>query len=284
MKSTATHPLAASFIGTMLEFCLRLGLEIQRLCFRIALPNQRPAATALCKPPMHPETADQALRYFLTVARLAGARVFLISGTLLGFYRSGRLLGHDKDIDLGVMWDDPALPALLAALRSSDHLQLYATVRVGLLAALMNPQLPSLPDGTLSFKYDYFSGNGKRVRIDLFVHFPMGSEIVHGSCRTLWGNSPFTLSEHGIGEEIFLLPSNREKYLAENYGDFHTERRMFESSVDCPNARNCLSLVGMAFLLRKHWQFQALRDSERVALIAKRIESLAAFCRGDINA
>jgi hypothetical protein len=233
---------------------------------------------------MNPKSASDALHYFLTLANEAGAKVFLISGTLLGFYRNGGLLKHDQDIDLGVMWNDPRLPNLLSVLNSAERLRLHKLIRLGPITAMMNPAIPALYERTLTVKYEYDAEGGSApVRIDLFIHFPSNGEIVHGSRRTLWGNTPFSLGTLRSGEVEPSTPANCAAYLAENYGDFLTEQPIFESSVDCPNSRNCLSLTAVPFLLRKYWQFSARGDRRRMELIGKRIQSFRNSCRHPIS-
>ena len=48
------------------------------------------------------------LRDFYEASSEVGIRPFLMWGTLLGCVREGRLLRHDNDIDLGILWSDYA--------------------------------------------------------------------------------------------------------------------------------------------------------------------------------
>ncbi|HEY7766375.1 MAG TPA: hypothetical protein VIB38_15410 [Aestuariivirgaceae bacterium] len=270
--------MVALALRRLLAVMLTIGEAVQNLIFRSGLGSRRPPLTAQRKKPMSTETAESALRHVLSIARGCGAKLFLISGTLLGFYRGGGLLRHDKDIDLGVLWDDPRLPDLLTALGKADRLRLHETVRLGRIDALMNPAIPPLYADAMTLKYDYLAEGARPVRIDLFVHFPMRGELVHGTVRSLWANSPFALAVHDMGGEALLVPADREAYLAENYGDFRTEQPIFESSVDCPNVRNCLSWSALMFLLRKHRQFHARQDAPRLDLLTRRISAFKAAC------
>jgi len=270
--------LLALLLRRLLAVMLTVGEAAQNLIFRSGLWRRRPPLTSQRKSPMSTETAEAALRYVLAIARSCGARLFLISGTLLGFYRGGGLLRHDKDIDLGVLWDDPRQPDHLTALGNADRLRLHETVRLGRINALMNPAIPPLYADAMTLKYDYLAEGAPSVRIDLFVHFPMRGELVHGTVRSLWANSPFALAVHDMGGEALLVPADCEGYLTENYGDFRTEQPIFESSVDCPNVRNCLSWPALVFLLRKLRQFHARRDSHRLDLLARRISDFKTTC------
>jgi len=55
------------------------------------------------KPSFDPVLAGQALTALQTALDQCGHKIFLVSGTLLGYAREGQLLGHDKDIDVGIM-------------------------------------------------------------------------------------------------------------------------------------------------------------------------------------
>ena len=57
------------------------------------------------------ELAAVALKSAKQVFSQSNITFFLISGTLLGAIREGKLLSHDKDIDLGV-WDNYSITQL----------------------------------------------------------------------------------------------------------------------------------------------------------------------------
>ena len=269
-----------SLLGRVGAACLRLGLalayRLETMACRCLQPEEQPPAGPR-KRPMDANAAFAALTGFLGHAGETGCRVFVISGTLLGLHRNGCMLRHDKDIDLGVMWDDPALPILLSALESSGTARLVRQVRLSRWSIAMNPKLPDLAQGTILYKFDWTPREAVRpVRIDLFVHFPCGAEILHGSYHTMWANSAFGLTERKLGEAVYLVPADVDRYLFENYGEFSVERVNFESSVDCPNVRNWLSLPATIFLLEKHIRFHATNDAPRRDRVRMRIESLIA--------
>jgi hypothetical protein len=56
--------------------------------------------------PFNRDTAEKSLRAVNDVLLKAGIKAFIISGTLLGCVRDGRIFEHDKDFDLGVIgWE-----------------------------------------------------------------------------------------------------------------------------------------------------------------------------------
>jgi hypothetical protein len=162
---------------------------------------------------------DRALADFHGMMEGVG-EFFLISGTLLGIMRDGRLLGYDKDIDVGVF--DPSIAARAgeAARRS------------------------------FSFSTD-FSRNieGVKVRhrngvvIDVFVHHVEGGSMWHGGRAHVWDNTVWWRSDEQRFEPVdyqgrrYLAPSDWRRYLAENYGDWTTPVKDYNASLEAPNRR-----------------------------------------------
>jgi len=158
------------------------------------------------------EAARRALLDLREDLAAANIQFFLISGTLLGCIRQGGILGHDKDIDVGVMADVP-----FEALRSA----LWGTGRFML--------LPVITQRILRIKH----ANG--VMIDVFFHWHENGRLYHEGQKTRWWNTPFELVEREFLGERFLVPENAELYLTENYGDWRTPVKDFETFCDTPN-------------------------------------------------
>ncbi|MBB3974569.1 hypothetical protein [Hansschlegelia beijingensis] len=160
------------------------------------------------------------------------APFFLISGTLLGVIREGKLLGMDKDIDLGVMGhaQRDEIKSLIAG--SSKFTEVF---------------VPSVDLIKIKHK--------NNVNIDLFFHHRQGGTVWHGSHLHAWdnavwwneGSSPFSKVQFA-GRE-FLIPSDPDKYLTENYGDWRTPQSDYDASLEAPNRR-----VRNRVLARLHWQ------------------------------
>jgi|GEM_PF-3076011 len=160
------------------------------------------------------------------------APFFLISGTLLGVIREGKLLGMDKDIDLGVMGhaQRDEIKSLIAG--SPKFTEIF---------------VPSVDLIKIRHK--------NNVNIDLFFHHRQGSTVWHGSHLHAWdnavwwseGSSPFSKVQFA-GRE-FLIPSDPDKYLTENYGDWRTPQADYDASLEAPNRR-----IRNRVLARLHWQ------------------------------
>ncbi|MDH3442691.1 MAG: hypothetical protein OEN50_02100 [Deltaproteobacteria bacterium] len=157
--------------------------------------------------------AELALIDLKRTLEAADISMFLVSGTLLGFVREGRLLGHDHDVDVGV-WDDVDRERLLSIVR-----------KAGLF-------------------YDQASRTREIVRvkhvngivIDIFYHFRSPGDYWHRGVKIIWHNSPFGLVRRKFLGENFLIPDDHDKYLTENYGDWRTPKIDFDCAFDTPNA------------------------------------------------
>lgn len=146
-----------------------------------------------------------------------GAKIpfFLISGTLLGCIREGKLLGHDKDIDIGV-WDDYEITKLMGVIRDSGCFYI----------------LPNYSQDILVVRHT----NG--VTIDIFRHYRESNDYWHAGGKCSWHNSPFNLTPHHFLGEDYLIPENYDLYLTENYGnDWRVPKIDFDSALDTPNMR-----------------------------------------------
>lgn len=169
-------------------------------------------------PPVEKKTwvpdARTTLADLKAVMEAAGVEFFLISGTLLGAVRERDILGHDKDIDVGVM-DEAGLDkaGLETALRQSGRFSVKPY------------QVPTL------LRVQHASG----VMIDIFWHRDEDGLIVHEGMKSKWWNAPFRLVDVPFLGDTYRGPDNFSRYLGENYGDWETPDAEFETFVDTPN-------------------------------------------------
>ncbi len=160
--------------------------------------------------------ASRALKDINRVLRANDMKPFLVSGTLLGCIREGKLLAHDNDIDIGLM-DDVDESDVARILAASGYFHL----------------LPRREGDCLRVKHL----NG--IAIDLFQHHSHDGSVWHGGTKARWYNSPFGLTETTFLGERFWIPDPPERYLEENYGDWRTPIVNFDSTLDTPNAKIC---------------------------------------------
>ena len=173
------------------------------------------------KPPRRPRRrkafslpcASRALADLKAALEPAGIEMFLVSGTLLGCIREGRLLSHDNDIDVGV-WSDTCPDAIRTAVQ-----------RGGLFFPI-----PSRSGEILRFRHL----NG--VPIDLFFHHKVPGDCWHAGVKIKWHNTPFDLKPITFLGQEYLIPADHENYLRENYTDWRKPQKNFDSAFDTPNA------------------------------------------------
>lgn len=137
---------------------------------------------------------------------------FLVSGTLLGCVREGTILGHDTDIDVGVM-PEVSMKSLRNAIKHSSRFKLQEIVSENTLY-VMHP-------------------NG--VKIDVFRHYEENEKLYHGGIKCRWWNTPFELQMTQFLGSEYWAPQNHDLYLTENYGDWRTPVIEFETFLDTPN-------------------------------------------------
>lgn len=142
-----------------------------------------------------------------------GLEPFLVSGTLLGCVRDHDIIGHDKDIDLGVLTEMPA-----AALKSA----LGSTGRFGV--------KPLITDKLVQVQH----ANG--VMLDVFLHWREGELVWHEGQKARWWNRDFGLVPAEFLGQEWAIPDDPETYLNENYGPgWRVPEPDFETFVDTPN-------------------------------------------------
>jgi phosphorylcholine metabolism protein LicD len=210
--------------------------------------STRFAALPKAKATMKPSAGDAALVDLYDML-MPAIPFFLISGTLLGVIREGRLLGGDKDIDVGIM--------------SGEHASAVRT-KVAASRKFKEQFVPSVDLIKLTHR------NG--VKIDIFLHHREGDVIWHGSHLHAWDNRVWwkdgekPLIEHEYAGRPFLIPSDPDMYLTDNYGDWRTPRPNYDASLEAPNRR-----VRVPQLTKLHWQKLIVRyymDAE-LSLLAK---------------
>jgi hypothetical protein len=182
--------------------------------------------------------ADRVLTELQRIADETGARLFPVSGTLLGLYRNGGVLAHDFDIDVGLFAWDEAVTEFLKAAKQSPFFVSSKLVCLPEGYRSINPWLPDLEGGVVSHKMVMKTPEGSEadtVEVDIFLHFRCENLVAHGIANRLWLNSEFGLVRRQFGDHSMLVPADTPKYLTENYGDFKVEKTEFENLVDCPN-------------------------------------------------
>lgn len=167
-------------------------------------------------PPCYTFSRSRAERALLDIKALLEkhkVEFFLVSGTLLGCIREGRILSHDKDVDIGV-WDNTNVNFLLSIFRKSGMFYILALRSAHVV------------------RVKHVNGTA----IDVFVHYRCTNNYWHAGVKIKWNNTPFRLVEYPFLGAKFNIPSDYDLYLKENYGDWETPKQHFNSSTDTTNA------------------------------------------------
>lgn len=141
-----------------------------------------------------------------------GVDFFLISGIFLGAVRDGTIIGHDKDIDVGV---DEAVG--LERVKNIFRQSKTFVIR----------EIPS--------KRSVYLLHCSGVKVDVFMHYHEYGRYWHEGPKVRWWNTPFKLSPIAFLGESYLAPADAGRYLSENYGEWRTPVSEFETFVDTPN-------------------------------------------------
>ena len=132
-KHVAFHRLAEAYCqqGDYLSSIREMDRFIETICEQIDLsidektPEKADAAStaeATDKDAFNPEHAGKALAELQEILEPTGKAVFLVSGTLLGYARTGSVLSHDKDMDVGLFgWEEQFDICLLYTSDAADE-------------------------------------------------------------------------------------------------------------------------------------------------------------------
>lgn len=192
-----------------------------------------------------PEVAARALVDLQTVLADVGQKAFLVSGTLLGYAREGKLLAHDKDLDVGIIgWEDQ-FDVVNALLKSGKF-----SVDIRHVNGSKTYHLPVMHLAT-------------RVSIDVFIYHSEGGKYVTG-VESKFGYlqnfafSPFELMAVRFLGIDFYVPSDVERNLAENFGNWRISDPGYISHLESPST---VDVGGPVYqLVGRLRAFEALRD------------------------
>jgi hypothetical protein len=151
------------------------------------------------------DIAEAALCRINAVLHAAKIDSFIISGTLLGCIRDGRIFEHDKDFDLGVIGWQSQFDVAEALIKSGEFAFTTRDLRGKNLFLMPVRHIPS--------GYDF----------DIFFFHVYGDYFLHGIDFRLGYTINFRFSKFGLTERVFLgerflVPDEPERMLEENYG------------------------------------------------------------------
>jgi len=144
--------------------------------------------------------------------------VFLVAGTLLGFWRNGQPLAHDRDVDIGLLCAPGASPDLAGIIRRHPRLVLPRRARPG--------------DSYLGLTH-------RGIAVDIFAHEIKDAHVTCGVSERRgdirWRYSAFDLEPYEIAGRRFHLPDDADLYLSETYGPgWRSQDEGYSSAVSSP--------------------------------------------------
>ena len=155
--------------------------------------------------PMAVQDASGVLLELHTLLQENGIPFFLAYGTLLGIYRDGELLPHDKDLDVGLSWDCDR-EGLIRVLKQSG--------RYWIDPKSSNPNTYQFNFGVIELR--------KGISIDFFFFKPADSYLLSGFHHLpeplLWQFKHFEWGEIKYKDRVLGAPSDPEQYLVDIYG------------------------------------------------------------------
>ena len=167
---------------------------------------------------------------------------FPISGTFLGFIREESFLGHDLDIDIGLISNDKSFKRIIDIFNKNKILKIS---KIEYQKYFFNKNN--------YFKRPTFARiihkNG--INVDLYFHFISGNSIFHGTSSILWENTLFEFSTYKIYGIYIKGPANSDLYLSETYGDWKNEKINYDFHRDMLSLKGAPNHLGLEYLLRR---------------------------------
>jgi hypothetical protein len=188
--------------------------------------------------------ANVALADMVSVLGQLGQKIFLVSGTLLGYVRNGKLMDHDKDIDVGILGWEGQYEAVMALIASKRF-----QVSPRYLKGADTHYIPVMHSTT-------------GVWIDLFVYHEINGQWVTGvdffyGYRQTFAFTPFELQPvKFLGVDMYI-PGNAALNLEENFGAWQVPDKSYISHLESPSTMN---KGGLAHLLTARlWAIRAIQ-------------------------
>lgn len=166
--------------------------------------------------------ASLALSDLASIFNEIDLKFFLVSGTLLGYEREGKLLDHDKDIDIGVIGWEKQYDICLALQKSNKF-----TISAHFLKGHTSHYIPIQHNATGSW-------------IDIFIYFDQGDKLVTGvdfffGYRQTFAFTPFELKPvNFLGVDMYV-PSDADLNLTENFGNWREPDASYISHLESPS-------------------------------------------------
>jgi hypothetical protein len=176
--------------------------------------------------PLQKDTVVRNLIDARSILDSLGIRCWLTDGTLLGYFREGDIIEHDRDVDLGLFIEDYQ-DAIVPAFRDCgfDVMYVLGEKKQGL-------EISFVRDG---------------VKVDLFFFYREGDRLWHGAWEGMdkgrkrnlikYYYEPFDLRQIDFLGSAFNVPADTLKYVETKYGpDWRTPVKDWDWAMGPANA------------------------------------------------
>ena len=150
--------------------------------------------------------AKQALDETCALLESYKLKPFLVSGTLLGFERDGKIFDHDKDFDIGIIGWQSQFTVAEALLGSGKYRFKLQQLKAQSTLMVQAEHTPTAISFDVFFYHDYgtYFLNGVNFHLNYTLTFHY---------------SKFNLVRKNFGSSSYWVPENIHNYLAETYGE-----------------------------------------------------------------
>jgi len=159
----------------------------------------------------------ESMAYFFEVVNAAGFRPFITFGTLLGYVRDKRFIPWDRDLDIGLFYDETDVEKLVQLLNDS---RFNVTEYTGTeFSCKIKCRLPGGPSIDIAFFKQ------ERDKLLTFGRLGNGDTVIRK-------RTPFQLADAVYYDVPIRIPENPEVFLTENYGDWQTPKKAYHQILD----------------------------------------------------
>jgi hypothetical protein len=195
--------------------------------FDLALKTVKPVlakkeSTAQFSPVKCRETMD----IMIDILEAEDIKVFPIAGSLLGLYRDGKFMDHDKDADVGIFVNGYDEVLRLVA-KVCEQKRFFA------------PSMIKNTKESNAWNVAVYDEENRTV-VDFFFFYRQVEHCefgVYSPCGILkWAFTPFELVREELAGRDYWLPSDIEQHLVDMYGeDWREPVKVWDSLIACPN-------------------------------------------------
>jgi hypothetical protein len=191
-----------------------------------------------------PEKCRQSMDEIIDILEMENIQPFPIAGSLLGLYRDGKFMDHDKDADIGIFVKD-----------YQDVLTITSTICKK--SKFVAPSMFNSPKESNLWNVAVFDQENNTA-IDLFFFYRESEHIEYGvhtpSGILKWAFKPFDLVRQHLAGRDYWLPDDIEQHLIDLYDDWKTPVKVWDSLVNCPNILPSSRPVVLYFGLMRLYQ------------------------------